>query len=157
MCDQVIAHKLPVIVVLLCVFSAICAQLPFDDRPGDRNYDRTNDRNYDRTNDRNYDRTNDRNYDRPQDRPFEDRQFEDNRAPEAVERTRFRGDIRSLLQQLDLQASQQCTNNVAAQWNFETNINQLTQLEAVGLKFIILIRYFIEINKLRFNILKVEK
>lgn len=47
-------------------------------------------------------------------------------------RNRVNGDIRGLLQALDLQASQQCTNNVAAQWNFETNINQATQLEAVS-------------------------
>lgn len=46
----------------------------------------------------------------------------------------YNGDIRQLLQALDLQASQQCTNNVAAQWNFETNVNQATQLEAVSLK-----------------------
>lgn len=43
------------------------------------------------------------------------------------------GDIRGLLQALDIQASQQCTNNVAAQWNFETNVNQATQLEAVSM------------------------
>lgn len=41
-------------------------------------------------------------------------------------------DIRGLLQALDVQSSQQCTNNVAAQWNFETNVNQVTQLEAVS-------------------------
>ncbi|ENN83021.1 hypothetical protein YQE_00616, partial [Dendroctonus ponderosae] len=44
----------------------------------------------------------------------------------------YRGDVRSLLQALELQASQQCTNNVAAHWNFETNVNQTTQLEAVS-------------------------
>ncbi|GLV45363.1 Ance-3 [Carabus blaptoides fortunei] len=44
----------------------------------------------------------------------------------------FRGDIRHLLQQLDVQGSEQCTNNVAAQWNYETNINQLTQLGALN-------------------------
>ncbi|KAL1491740.1 hypothetical protein ABEB36_012291 [Hypothenemus hampei] len=43
----------------------------------------------------------------------------------------FKGDVRSLLQTLELQASQQCTNNVAAQWDFETNVNQVTQLEAL--------------------------
>ncbi|XP_018331986.1 uncharacterized protein LOC108741627, partial [Agrilus planipennis] len=44
---------------------------------------------------------------------------------------RFIGsDIRSLLQALDVQESQQCTNNVAAQWNFETEVNEATQLEA---------------------------
>ncbi|KAK5649889.1 hypothetical protein RI129_000918 [Pyrocoelia pectoralis] len=44
----------------------------------------------------------------------------------------YHGDIRALLQGLDVQASQQCTNNVAAQWNFETNVNQATQLEALN-------------------------
>ncbi|XP_044757835.1 angiotensin-converting enzyme-like [Coccinella septempunctata] len=46
-------------------------------------------------------------------------------------RSPYRGDIRGLLQALDLQASQQCTANVAAQWNFETNVNEVTQLEAL--------------------------
>lgn len=45
---------------------------------------------------------------------------------------RFNGDIRRLLQDLDGQASQQCTSNVAAQWNFETNVNEATQAEAVS-------------------------
>lgn len=48
-------------------------------------------------------------------------------------RNRFNGDIRRLLQGLDAQASQQCTSNVAAQWNFETNINEATQAEAVSI------------------------
>ncbi|XP_063906730.1 angiotensin-converting enzyme [Zophobas morio] len=43
----------------------------------------------------------------------------------------FQGDVRELLQALDAQGSQQCTRNVAAQWNFETNVNQGTQLEAL--------------------------
>lgn len=54
----------------------------------------------------------------------------------------YRGDIRQLLQDLDLQASQQCTNNVAAQWNFETNVNQGTQLEAVSVSFFNSLFYF---------------
>ncbi|KAL3276705.1 hypothetical protein HHI36_012075 [Cryptolaemus montrouzieri] len=47
-------------------------------------------------------------------------------------RSPYRGDVRGLLQALDLQASQQCTANVAAQWNFETNVNEATQLEALS-------------------------
>ncbi|KRT83864.1 hypothetical protein AMK59_4485 [Oryctes borbonicus] len=42
----------------------------------------------------------------------------------------FRGNIEQLLQNLDVGSSQQCTNNVGAQWNFETNVNQVTQLDA---------------------------
>lgn len=48
------------------------------------------------------------------------------------ERQSFRRDVRELLAALDLQGSQQCTKNVAAQWDFETNVNQATQLEAVS-------------------------
>lgn len=52
-------------------------------------------------------------------------------------RNRVEGDIRGLLQALDIQASQMCTSNVAAQWNFETNINQATQLDAVSILLLI--------------------
>lgn len=56
----------------------------------------------------------------------------------------YRGDIRGLLQALDLQASQQCTANVAAQWNFETNVNEVTQVEAVRFfySFLLLLRFY---------------
>ncbi|VEN61097.1 unnamed protein product, partial [Callosobruchus maculatus] len=121
-----------------------------DNAPYDRNnvpYDRNNvpyDRNnvpYDRNNvpfDRNnvpFDRNNVPYYnvDQPQ-RPYEGgRRFQDDGKAfqdDFNRRNRVNSDIRGLLQALDLQASQQCTNNVAAQWNFETNINQGTQLEA---------------------------
>lgn len=40
--------------------------------------------------------------------------------------------IASLLKQIDQVGSQQCTGNVLAQWNFETNVNEVTQLEAVS-------------------------
>lgn len=51
------------------------------------------------------------------------------------------GDVGGLLQALDIQASQQCTNNVAAQWNFETNVNQATQLEAVSTLLLVFTKY----------------
>lgn len=59
---------------------------------------------------------------------------EDYRDAPKTENGPFNGDIKRLLQALDVQASQQCTNNVAAQWNFESNVNEHTQLEAVSLK-----------------------
>lgn len=65
----------------------------------------------------------------------------------------FRGDVRGLLQALETQASQQCTNNVAAQWNFETNVNQATQLEAVSYKQKIL---RLKIVKKSFNQIRVN-
>lgn len=40
--------------------------------------------------------------------------------------------IRQLLQQLDVAGSQQCNLNVQAQWDFETNVNEGTQIRAVG-------------------------
>lgn len=40
--------------------------------------------------------------------------------------------LRNLLVETDQQGSQECTANVAAQWNFETNVNEYTQTEAVS-------------------------
>lgn len=40
--------------------------------------------------------------------------------------------LRNLLVETDQKGSQECTANVAAQWNFETNVNDFTQTEAVS-------------------------
>lgn len=40
--------------------------------------------------------------------------------------------VAALLKQIDDVSSQQCTANVLAQWNFETDVNEVTQLEAVS-------------------------
>lgn len=59
------------------------------------------------------------------------------------ERQRFQQDrryqielekLRNLLVETDHKASLECTANVAAQWNFETNVNELTQAQAVSKK-----------------------
>jgi len=42
-------------------------------------------------------------------------------------------DLRPLLQRVDFMLSNQCTKNVAAQWEFETNVNAATQQAAVSL------------------------
>jgi hypothetical protein len=42
-------------------------------------------------------------------------------------------ELKNLLFQVDLDLSQECTANVDAQWNFETNVNEATQLQAVSL------------------------
>lgn len=42
-------------------------------------------------------------------------------------------DLQQLLSKWDIQGSEQCTNNVAAQWNFETHVSPVTQLAAVSL------------------------
>lgn len=41
--------------------------------------------------------------------------------------------LRQLLIEIDAKNSAECTLNVAAQWNFETNVNEVTQLEAVSI------------------------
>jgi hypothetical protein len=43
-------------------------------------------------------------------------------------------DLRSLLQRIDVMLSNQCTRNVAAQWDFETNVNPATQQAAVSFR-----------------------
>jgi hypothetical protein len=45
------------------------------------------------------------------------------------------GGVRALLRQVDALASEQCTRNVVAQWRYETDVNEETQLAAVRLIF----------------------
>lgn len=40
--------------------------------------------------------------------------------------------LRQLLIEIDKKHTQECTLNVAAHWNFETNVNEATQAEAVS-------------------------
>ena len=42
--------------------------------------------------------------------------------------------LRRILAEVDQKSSAECFLNVNAQWNFETNVNEATQLEAVSLK-----------------------
>lgn len=42
-------------------------------------------------------------------------------------------DYRNVLARLEFQGVQQCSNNVATQWQYETNVNELSQLQAVSL------------------------
>ena len=39
--------------------------------------------------------------------------------------------LRLLLNDIDQKSSAECTLNVAAQWSFETNVNEITQIDAV--------------------------
>ena len=41
--------------------------------------------------------------------------------------------LKQLLNEIDKKSSEECTLNVAAQWNFETNVNEATQAEAVSI------------------------
>lgn len=40
--------------------------------------------------------------------------------------------LRRVLAEIDQKSSFECSLNVAAQWNFETNVNEITQVEAVS-------------------------
>lgn len=40
--------------------------------------------------------------------------------------------LRRILAEIDQTSSHECSLNVAAQWNFETNVNEITQIEAVS-------------------------
>lgn len=51
--------------------------------------------------------------------------------------------IRDFLLKADEQASKECTNNVAAQWNFETDVNDATQHAAVSIFKYFIWNYFI--------------
>ena len=48
--------------------------------------------------------------------------------------------LRQLLIEIDKKHSEECTLNVAAQWNFETNVNEGTQLDAVSARGSIFMR-----------------
>lgn len=50
-------------------------------------------------------------------------------------------EIYGILDKLDVEASDRCTENVAAQWNFETNVNVETQAEVVSTCFTHLIQF----------------
>lgn len=58
-----------------------------------------------------------------------------NRIDERVERVNLQ-QVKEFLLQADDQASKECTNNVAAQWNFETEVNDATQHAAVSTLFV---------------------
>uniref|UniRef100_A0A1B6DUB7 Angiotensin-converting enzyme n=2 Tax=Clastoptera arizonana TaxID=38151 RepID=A0A1B6DUB7_9HEMI len=56
---------------------------------------------------------------------------QDGRFTEESRRTISNQQLKTLLKQIDDISSQQCTENVLAQWNFETNVNDATQVEAL--------------------------
>ncbi|KAL9874336.1 angiotensin-converting enzyme-like isoform 2-T9 [Glossina fuscipes fuscipes] len=73
--------------------------------------------------------------------PFDPNQDRFNLNQRYLDRQRFQQDrryqiesekLRNLLVETDHRGSVECTNNVAAQWNFETNVNAFTQTEALN-------------------------
>ncbi|KAJ8682442.1 hypothetical protein QAD02_018234, partial [Eretmocerus hayati] len=138
-------------IVLLSYVSNISCQLDLPPLKDDKNIDRysqTLGQKYPQDDDRRYPLNDDRRYQQDDGRryPDDDRYNQyDNRRPSS-EQTPFRDgyndvngygrrppdiDYTSLLAGLDFTGTQRCSNNVAAQWNYETNVNEITQLEAL--------------------------
>lgn len=107
---------------------------PFDDRNRDDRIDITNDANF-RRNDPNFAR-NDPSYVGTNPYNFNG-DVNSNRIDERLNHASLQ-QIKDFLHQADAQASKECTNNVAAQWNFETDVNDATQHAAVSIYYILL-------------------
>ncbi|RVE49364.1 hypothetical protein evm_005979 [Chilo suppressalis] len=100
---------------------------PFDETNRDDRIDINNDPNF-RRNDPNFVR-NDPNY--VGTNPYD---FNRGGTSNTIDDINYRASIqqiRDFLIKADDQASKECTNNVAAQWNFETNVNDATQHAAL--------------------------
>ncbi|XP_022825180.1 angiotensin-converting enzyme [Spodoptera litura] len=100
---------------------------PYDDRNRDDSIDINNDPNF-RKNDPNFVR-NDPNYVGANPYDF-NRGVDSNNIDERLQHVNLQ-QVRDFLAQADDQASKECTNNVAAQWNFETDVNDATQHAAL--------------------------
>jgi hypothetical protein len=97
---------------------------PYDDINRDDRIDVNNDPNF-RRNDPNFVR-NDPNY--VGTNPYD---FDRNRIDDRYRQANLQ-QVRDFLIKADDQSSKECTNNVAAQWNFETDVNDATQHAAVS-------------------------
>lgn len=115
---------------------------PYDGRPNDgRPYDQRNPYNDDRSR---YNNNNDRPYDprNPQSQydDYDDRnrytqqEYEQHRLELERQNRLEDANLRRILDDVDKLASSECSNNVGAQWNFETNVNEVTQQESVCTK-----------------------
>lgn len=113
---------------------------PYDGRPNDgRPYDQRNQFNDDRpryNNDRPYDPRNPPSqYDDYDDRnKYTQREYEQHRLELERQNRLEDANLRRILDDVDKLASSECSINVGAQWNFETNVNEVTQQESVCTK-----------------------
>lgn len=113
-------------VLLLFLISCVSSQL---DLPPIQN-DRSNQERY------NQDRYNADGYN--QDRYNQDRYNQDNRfnqerfGPDRGQFSTRETDFRNILAKLDFTGTERCSANVGAQWNYETNVNEYTQIQAVS-------------------------
>ncbi|XP_011313029.1 uncharacterized protein DDB_G0290685-like, partial [Fopius arisanus] len=93
-----------------------------------QDYDR-NQQDYDR-NQQDYDRNQQDLNRNPQD--FDRNRQDYNRNQGDFSRRPIEPDYRQILAKLDFQGTERCSANVAAQWAYETNVNEYTQLQAVS-------------------------
>lgn len=113
---------------------------PYDGRPyNDRPYDQRNQFNDDRpryNGDRPYDPRNPPSqYDDYDDRnKYTYRDYEKHRLELERQNRLEDANLRRILDDVDKLASSECSINVGAQWNFETNVNEVTQQESVCMK-----------------------
>lgn len=117
---------------------------PYDDRSRDDRIDINNDANF-RRNDPNFVR-NDPNYVGTNPYNF-NRELNNNHIDDRINQATLQR-VRDFLLQAEDQASKECTNNVAAQWNFETDVNDATQHAAVSID-----DFSIFSSKIRFSFL----
>lgn len=114
---------------------------PFDGRPYDgRPYDQRNQFNDDRpsyNSERPYDPRNPPSqYDDYDDRnKYTYREYEQHRLELERHNRLEDANLRRILDDVDKLASSECSINVGAQWNFETNVNEITQQESVCIKY----------------------
>ncbi|PZC79923.1 hypothetical protein B5X24_HaOG215605 [Helicoverpa armigera] len=101
---------------------------PYDDRNRDDSIDINNDPNF-RKNDPNFVRT-DPNYVGANPYDFNRGVVDGNNIDDRLQHVNVQ-QIKDFLAQADDQASKECTNNVAAQWNFETDVSDATQHAAL--------------------------
>ncbi|XP_037038829.1 angiotensin-converting enzyme isoform X2 [Bradysia coprophila] len=80
-------------------------------------------------------------YQRPNPNGYNDDQYNYNNGYQQDERYRLEQErqfrieddrLRRILAEIDQKSSFECSLNVAAQWNFETNVNEITQVEALA-------------------------
>lgn len=56
--------------------------------------------------------------------------------------------LRRILDDVDKLTSAECFNNVAAQWTFETNVNEVTQQASVNYYYLFFFSFAIEFSEL---------
>lgn len=104
---------------------------PYDDDPDNYYRNREREREYDRP--IKYSNDDDKYYSYPHQNPYEHSERLHPYDDGFVERFRVENEnLQKFLNEVDQKSSHECQINVAAQWHFENNVNEATQLDAVS-------------------------